>query len=507
MTAGASAEPLCTNTWTGPSEGSWRTAADWSAGNVPTSSDVACIEAGDTVDIAEGSNQAGVVQGQGALALTGGLLELTNALDASSIASLALRNATLSIAGTLSVSTSLAFGGPEPGVATVSGAGKLVVGSAVAGTINPRQCSRVVLDEVTLLNQGTITDGVSGGAPDGPISMENGAQIQNAGTFNDDSTEPAGCGIGRTASIYNAAAGATPSITNTGTFQASGGEEPIEVNVPFNNQATTAAQSGKLQLGAGGSATSGAFSAAAGAELSFTGGSFALTGGSWSGPGTIAVAGAAVTAASLQANSAHASLTSGSLTIPAGSTTSVTALSLGGGDLALPGELDTTAAFSAGGVATVSGAGKLVVGSAVAGTINPRQCSRVVLDEVTLLNQGTITDGVSGGAPDGPISMENGAQIQNAGTFNDDSTEPAGCGIGRTASIYNAAAGATPSITNTGTFQASGGEEPIEVNVPFNNQATTAGQAAKLHLGPGGSATSGAFSAAAALNCHSQVDP
>src|SRR5271166_5578452 len=270
MTAGASAEPLCTNTWTGPSEGSWRTAADWSAGNVPTSSDVACIEAGDTVDIAEGSNQAGVVQGQGALALTGGLLELTNALDASSIASLALRNATLSIAGTLSVSTSLAFGGPEPGVATVSGAGKLVVGSAVAGTINPRQCSRVVLDEVTLLNQGTITDGVSGGAPDGPISMENGAQIQNAGTFNDDSTEPAGCGIGRTASIYNAAAGATPSITNTGTFQASGGEEPIEVNVPFNNQGAINVKTSKLQL-AGNIANNKVVSLGAGSTLDVTG--------------------------------------------------------------------------------------------------------------------------------------------------------------------------------------------------------------------------------------------
>ena len=47
--SGASAEPLCTDTWTGPNEGAWQEGTNWSTGSVPSSSDVACIEAGKTV--------------------------------------------------------------------------------------------------------------------------------------------------------------------------------------------------------------------------------------------------------------------------------------------------------------------------------------------------------------------------------------------------------------------------------------------------------------------------
>jgi hypothetical protein len=62
LPAGASAEPLCTGTWTGPGEGEWTTAADWSAG-VPVSTSVACVGAGKTVRVTGGSDETGVVQG------------------------------------------------------------------------------------------------------------------------------------------------------------------------------------------------------------------------------------------------------------------------------------------------------------------------------------------------------------------------------------------------------------------------------------------------------------
>jgi RHS repeat-associated protein len=492
--AGASAQALCTNTWSGPSEGNWQTAADWSAGHAPTSADVACIGAGDTVDVSEGANQSGVVQGEGALTLAGGLLELTNALEASSIASLSLSNATLTTAGSLDVSSSLVMSGSP---ATVNGSGTLVVGAGATGTINETRCSRLLLNGVTLLNQGTLTMGASGGAADGPIWMENGAQLKNTGTFNDDSTEPAGCGFGRLPSIYDNGSGLAPSITNTGTFQTASSEEPIEINTPLNNQGTVNAQTGTLQLAGNGTGTSGTWSTASGTTLAFTGGSYALNGDTWSGTGTISVAGANVTAASLKSTSAHVSLSSGALTIPEGSTSNLTTLGLSGGTLGLTGQLNVTSTLNGAGAttSTINGPGKLVVGPSATGTIGER-CFRLLLNGVTLLNQGTLTFGSSGGAPDGAIWMENGAQLQNTGTFNDDSTEPAGCGYGPIPSIYNHGGSPTPSITNTGTYQTAGSEEPISITVPFNNQGTLNAQAGTLQFSGGGSASNSTWSAA-----------
>lgn len=56
----------CTDTWVGPAEGPWTTAADWSAKHVPTKSDVACIESGSSVAIFSGSQVVGAVQGEAA---------------------------------------------------------------------------------------------------------------------------------------------------------------------------------------------------------------------------------------------------------------------------------------------------------------------------------------------------------------------------------------------------------------------------------------------------------
>jgi hypothetical protein len=64
--ASALAEPLCTDNWTGPSEGNWETAADWSSG-VPTSSTVACIGSGKTVKLTEGAHPVGVLEATGSV--------------------------------------------------------------------------------------------------------------------------------------------------------------------------------------------------------------------------------------------------------------------------------------------------------------------------------------------------------------------------------------------------------------------------------------------------------
>src|ERR1700722_5766338 len=88
--AGASAEPLCTDTWTGPAEGQWEEESDWSTGKTPTSTSVACIGVGKTVKVSFLGPQAGVVQGEGTVVISGGALEVANALEPSAIAHLSV---------------------------------------------------------------------------------------------------------------------------------------------------------------------------------------------------------------------------------------------------------------------------------------------------------------------------------------------------------------------------------------------------------------------------------
>ncbi|HXN39723.1 MAG TPA: PKD domain-containing protein, partial [Solirubrobacteraceae bacterium] len=372
----------------------------------------------------------------------------------SSVTSLALVGGTLALPGQLDVSGTLSGGGQST---TIDGPGKLVVGSAAQGTIGGGQrCSRLVLDEVTLLNQGTVTAGTATGADDGPILMENGAQLQNAGTFNENSTEPGGCGYGNQPSIDNNG-GTTPSITNTGTFQSTDNEEPISISVPFENQGTVSPQTGTLQLSGGGTSTSGTFTPATGAALAFTSGAYTLTGGSWSGAGTVSVQGANVTASGLHA-SASTSLNSGVLTVPQSA------------------ELQMSGALAVGGSFTLAGPGTLVAEPAST-TSSSGSCARLVLEDVTYRNKGTFTLSPDSAA----LWMQDGSQLDNEGAFVDQSEDP-GCGFGSGGdSIYNGG-GSESTILDTGTFRAEDAGNTSVVAVPFNDQGTVEAKSGTLQL-------------------------
>lgn len=80
--ARALAEPLCTDTWTGGSEGNWATAGDWSGG-VPTSSSVVCIGSGETVTISREGVYAGVLEDKGGLTVEVGWIDITDSLERS----------------------------------------------------------------------------------------------------------------------------------------------------------------------------------------------------------------------------------------------------------------------------------------------------------------------------------------------------------------------------------------------------------------------------------------
>jgi RHS repeat-associated protein len=488
--ASASAESLCTDTWVGTSEGAWQAAEDWSTGEAPTSTSVACIGSGKTVDVTEGTNHTGVVQGAGTLTISGGSLEVANALEVSDIARLTLTGGALGVAGNLEVSSSLSVnGGP-----TISGSGSLIVQSGATGTFGSGACSlHPLLSGVTFVNEGTVTMGAGGGTHDGAIEMVS-ARLENMGTFNDDSYDN-GCGFGFTGSSLVWGGGTVPSITNTGTFQSEFGTgNEAKISASISNEGTISAQSGTLSFTEGGSSAGSIWSSSSGAAVALASGSFELMGEMHSTTGALTIAGASVTATSLHGSGASVSLTGGSLNVSSGAS-SIGALSVTGGTLSLTGELNATSSLSVDSGPTISGPGSLIVQSGATGTFGTHECSLHAMLNTTLVNEGTITMGVSGGTHDGAIDMASGANLENKGTFNDDSYDN-GCGYGLTGDSIGYGGGAA-SITNSGTFRSElGSGNEANVGVSFANGGTTSAQSGTLDFTNGGSGTGGTWSAA-----------
>jgi RHS repeat-associated protein len=432
----ASAESLCTNTWTGPSEGSWLTAADWSAAHVPTSTDVACIGSGKTVKVTEATNQTGVLQGEGTLTIIGGSLEVVNALEGSTIQGLNIGGGTLKGAATLIVSGAFSLSGQG----SIAGLGKTVLRPSVSGSIS----GEGLLSERALLNEGTLT------LEAGELFMSNGAQLQNAGTFDANAEGPPG--------TKNIAVGAgstsAPLIVNTGTFAKTqgGGTNVTQVAVAIENHATVHAQVGILAFEGGGTSNSASeWTTAETAKIKFNAGFFSL-GGQWSGTFDVR---SGVTAEGLQGPSATVTVGSaGSLTVPTG-VMKLAGLSLdgtltGAGTLALSSSLSWSAS------GTMAGPGRTVVepgASWLAGGL---------LTERTLVNEGT-------GTLQTQLSMANGALLENRGTF------IANLEGSPEAQNIAVASGSTtePLIINTGTFEKTASEpfgtKTTRVAVSFEN--------------------------------------
>jgi RHS repeat-associated protein len=406
MPASASAESLCTDTWVGPAEGTWQTAADWSTGGVPTFTDVACIGAGKTVKVTEGTNQTGVVQGEGTLVISGGSLELANALEKSSMNGFTVSGGTLTGAGILDVSGSLSWTG-----GTMSGSGQTVLVGGGSGSIS----GGVVLTQRALVNEGTLTFSAN------YISMQQGAVITNKGTFNANSE-----GFG----LIVEGTGTAPLFVNTGTFQKTIGTGTTTVAVNFENQGTTNAKGGTFSLTK---------------TVTLTSNSVL--------EGAILFEGATVTGNSFRAPSGTVTFQSGSLTIPSGSTATIANFVLkSGATLTGAGTLDVSSSASWTG-GTMSGSGQTVLGPSVSETVE----GGVVLAQRTLVNEGTFTLAAN------YISMQEGAQIKNTGTFNANSE-----GNG----LIVEGTGAAPLFVNTGTFQKTAGTGTGSIAMNYENKGT-----------------------------------
>ncbi len=500
---------LCTDTYSGPNNGLWQTSANWSTGKTPTARDIVCVGAEDTVQATGGENAAGVLLDLGGLVVSGGSLDIAGlppmaGLETSNVADLTLTGGTLNIASELDVTSAFNVTSNFGPTATLTGAGKLVTKpGSTNGIVAPVEtCDPLTVNGATLVNEGTLTFGsASPGRNGGTIVMENGAQLQNSGTFNDDSVGE-GCGFGQAS--FHGAGGAASSITNTGTFNTNteGSSQAVPIEVAFNNQGTMDSLAGITTLSAGGSGVKGTWEGSAGAQLQLTGGSFSISEPTFAGPGLVGVDGASVSAADIKGPSANLGVFGGSLTLTDG-TASIADLTLVTGTLNIASELDVTSAFNVtsnfGPTATLTGAGKLVTKpGSTNGIVAPVEtCDPLTVNGATLVNEGTLTFGsASPGRNGGTIVMENGAQLQNSGTFNDDSVGE-GCGFGQAS--FHGAGGAASSITNTGTFNTNteGSSQAVPIEVAFNNQGTMDSLAGITTLSAGGSGVKGTWEGSA----------
>ncbi len=414
LPAAASAESLCTDTWSGPAEGEWSTVADWSAGHVPGSSDVACIGAEKTVRVTGGTNLAGVVQGKGSLIVVGGTLEVSNTLEASNLSSLTVEGGTLTGAATIDVSSSFAWSGGY-----MSGSGSTVVQSGASGSMS--SATDRLLVKRLLVNEGSFS------LTNGELRMSQGAEIKNSGTFvanSQYSSEPI---------EFSPEEGATPLILNTGSFEKTGGSGTTGIAVAFENHGTVQTTEGSFEFLGGGSTNSEAkWTIAAGDTATFARAAFTFKGGT--STGTLLIG----DTATMEGTTTFEKLTlSKTLTGPGVARVSGTLAWTGG---------------------TMSGSGSTVI--LPGATITTSANTDWLLIGRTVVNEGTWS------FTEGEIRMSQGAVIKNSGTFiaNSQYSSPE--------IWFSPEEGTSPGIVNTGVFEKTAGSGSTTISVNFENLGT-----------------------------------
>jgi RHS repeat-associated protein len=382
----ASAEPLCTDTWTGPSAGNWNTAEDWSAG-VPTSSSVACIGTGKTVSITEGLAQAAVLDDKGGLWAERGTLELTDTLEASSVSVLTLKSrATLAGSGSLDVAESLTCD-----EASLSGTGSFVIEVGASADLY----DKVALSDGKLVNEGTITLMPES---DGGIEMFEGTEVRNAGTFNAN-TDTGGVGVSEPT--------AEPRFVNTGIVQTSLIERhDAKLGVHFDNEGVVNAKAGELIFDKSVESHGPNSWRSEGGEILFREAAIALTGGEWSGK--LVFVDANGTLESINASAAQVEMSFATLSVALGSTVSIGKFFIGStfSRLAGAGTVAITKEFRWSYATVGGGFGSLIVLPGATGTIE----GGPTIENYKLVNEGTITTTAA-------MEMREGSTIENDGTL------------------------------------------------------------------------------------------
>jgi RHS repeat-associated protein len=413
----------CTNTWTGPTEGSWATAANWSAEHVPTESDVACIGAGKTVTVTSGSQQAAVVQGEGALKIEKSSLELLSTSEASQIKTLTMRfEANLKGAATLNVTGSLEWALQS----TMSGSGTTVLGKEATGSITTGG-GHAKVTERTFVNEGSLT--VNGGL----LRLSEGTVFENEGTLTANLEE------GSAKPAIAATEGKTePTLINSGTLRKTSGTGSSYVQIDFENEGAVNAETGTLVFEGEGLAVTLDTETTIQGEVHFSGVSVVT--------GTIEVAGVITLESSLLAVPWDASAAFDHLIIKAGNTI------IGEGDLYILKTLEWTHE------STMAGAGTTVLGKEATGSITTGGGKAKVFER-TFVNEGDLS--VNGGL----LQLSEAAVFDNTGSLTVNDEGPS--------IVISVGTGETrPLLINHGTLQKTSGTGHSHINVDVFNDGT-----------------------------------
>lgn len=429
----------CTDTWTGPATGgAWGTAANWSAKHVPTAADVACIGSGNTVNVASGTNVGGIAQGEGAVSISGGSLELVSTEAASKIRVLSISSGELKGAGTLELTESLNW----TSGATMSGTGSTVIKSGATATASLGGTGNLV--KRRLVNEGTFMQA------SGNIYLSEGAEIINSGVFDANS------------SITPTLAGGK--IVNTGTFQKTSGTLTTQIATRIENEGTVASSEGILRFTSGGSSTGSSQweSTSGGHHLVFGGNNFSLKGGALVGP--IAIRGSTfggspplpvVSAEGISGTAAELEAEDGTLNVPSGSFSTKELVLKESGEVSGAGTLTVNKSFAWPGEGTMTGAGSTVIGPGATGTLT--QTGQGHLKESRrFVNEGTFT------MTNGAIYIFKGAEMVNSGIFVANSTRPVSIAYAEVGSRF----------VNSGVIEKTAGAAVTQIEPPSENSGS-----------------------------------
>jgi RHS repeat-associated protein len=412
----------CTDTWTGPAEGSWTAAVNWSSGT-PGEADVACIPAGKKVNVvAAGLNQVGGLQGEGTLVLRESTFKVLSTEQAWSIGSLKLEyEANLTGPATLEVRN--AFEWTTEG--TMSGAGVTVLGPSSVSTIGKAN-SPFTINGRTVVNEGTTTQ-----VNYGTLRPIEGGVFENLGTYTINKLE------GSLWQIHSE--GAESGFVNVGTFENVGVGVNLQTN--FTNLGTIKAAAGKINF------------EESGYWLVSTEGS------NLEGP--IHCEGANVLLEALTAPAADLTLRKSQLTVPGGKAASLGNLTMDyEGNVGGEGSLEISDSLSWISESTMAENGTTVIGPSATATVTS---TSAYLIQRTLVNKGTLTL-----KEQGEIIASEGAKIENNATLDADAVEAYGFGPG----ISTGLGFVGPQLVNNGTIQKTGAGEKTSLNSNGENNGT-----------------------------------
>lgn len=423
LPAGARAAE-CTNTWTGAAEGTWQTAGNWSAGHAPTSSEVACIPSGKTVNVTAGTNQAAVVQGEGSLKIKEATLELLSASEPSSIKNLTVQyKAILTGPATLNVSNSLAWTHES----TMSGTGATVLGPSGTGSITTGG-GWAYLKERRLVTEGAFA------VNEGIMALSEGAIFENKGTLT----------VNHEAGVWDILDnGGTnrPKLVNAGVLRKTAGTGETKFDVAVENLGEIDAQTGTL-----------GFTLKGAANVLATGSTL---------KGKINILGPSFTAGSFNSHEATIKIREASISVGSGSTATIGTLTMDYNSVLTGlGTFEISKGLTWSSDSKMSGSGSTVLkpsATAVVTTYWGRLAKR------TFVNEGTFT--LEG---EGSVRASEGAIFKNEATLNANAV----VSYARFPGFLTETGAPAPVLVNNGTIQKTVGTSDTRMNLNVENNGT-----------------------------------